>query len=324
MILALGEGWHNNRWRHPGSKRIGLVSDTPPPPGQVFDESTRPAQAQNRLTVRDRTWRHTTPPGAAPSPLAPDPGLPLGRWTTRYRSVVGTIRRAVLIPTGLACALLTACGDTVSMGPEAFDPDRFQIMMVDRPWETIRGIATSTSPSAGIDIRVEFAVDRVRRMAWSKGEVTADGEREIAVEAILIGNRAYLRGETLRESTGWITADRSEDFGPLHVVAMAAADPFGAAHLARRWAAFSVVKCGTARTCFVLRADVAPDDRLLVDTESYLPVGFTSNRARGRTLIEASVAWNADVRVDPPPAAREVGAEAFATAHAALLFDAIP
>ena len=247
-----------------------------------------------------------------------------GRWAARHRFVAGTIRRAVLIPTALACALLTACGDTVGIGPEAFDPDRFQIMMVERPWETIRGVTTSTSPSAGIDMRVEFAVDRVRRMAWSKGEVRSDGEREIAVEAILIENRAYLRGQTLRGSTGWITAERGERFGPLHVVAMAAADPFSTAHLARRWSAFSVVDCGTARTCFVLRADVAPDDRLLVDTDSYLPVGFSSNRARGRTQLEASVEWNANVRVEAPLDAREVSAEAFAAAHAALLFDAIP
>ncbi|MCY4112766.1 MAG: hypothetical protein OXG33_02345 [Chloroflexi bacterium] len=206
-----------------------------------------------------------------------------------------------------------------------FDRSRLHQAIASNPLESLR-LSTEAGllPMVEGDIAVTLEVvpgDDAARMLMSFG---AD-DQEVSLELIVIGDTQYLRGVDLTGIESPWVATRITASAPALVDAIGSGDLVDDIIPGDDQApivAVGVEACGDGRQCFVLTSPEDTSVRLLVDTETYLPV-MSRRPAVGEDLdtdVESLIEWNAEVSISAPADARLVSHDEFALTYASFFF----
>ena len=198
---------------------------------------------------------------------------------------------------------------------EDYDHDRLAQALTGEPPDVIQAEVTERK-AGGVLQRVEFAVRPGTGDLWVSVSFE-NVDDPASMQFLVLGERAYLRGETGEETIDWITGPSA---GGLEIESVAADFTPSASLADAPLMAVAVEACGEVGFCFVLENPDDPSRLLLVDTESYVPVAIRNMPDNGDAAgSQINLIWGGEFDFSPPDGAVEVEADEIGTALFVLL-----
>ena len=218
-------------------------------------------------------------------------------------------------PTATATPIPTSTPTPEPPKVEDYDHDRLaQVLTNDLP-EVILAAVTEEK-AGGVVQRIEFALRPGTGDLWLSVSIE-NADAPASMQFLLLGDRAYLRGGAGEESIDWISGPSASglesdslaaDFTPNESLAEV---PL---------VAVAVEACGEGRFCFVLGNPEEPDQLLLVDTETYVPVAMRRIPLDdGAAGSQVNLTWGGKFDFSPPEDAIEVEGDELGTSLFVLL-----
>ena len=274
-------------------------SPTPEPPTPTAAVTVAPTAPATPTTAPTATSTPTPTPTPSPNPTAtPSPA-----------------------PTPEPTAAVIDASD--------FDRDRLYETLQSNPLESLRFTAEAgllPMVEGAIAVTIELVpADEAMRVLMAFGA----GEQALSLELIVVGATQYLRGaDATGTESPWLASTMSADdqavlldMSELRdlVDELVPADGLGPLD------AVAVEDCRNGRQCFVLANPDVPEARLLVDTETYLPVALRQPLVEPGLdeFVDVLIDWNADVAISAPADARQVLPEELALALAGYFFGTV-
>ena len=277
---------------------------------------------------------------AAPSPT-PEPPTPTAAVTAAPTPTPTTAPTATATPTATPSPTATpAPTPTPSPSPTTtptaaaidasdFDRDRLYETLQSNPLESLRfttegGLLPMVEGAIAVTIELVPA-DEAMRVLMAFGA----GEQALSLELIVVGATQYLRGaDATGTESPWLASTMSADdqavlldMSELRdlVDELVPADGLGPLD------AVAVEDCRDGRQCFVLANPAVPEARLLVDTETYLPVALRQPLVEPGLdeFVDVLIDWNADVAISAPADAQQVLPEELALVLAGFFFGTV-
>lgn len=265
---------------------------------------------------------------AAPSPT-PEPPTPTAAVTVAPTATATPTTSPSPIPTATPSPTPTPEPTAAALDASDFNRERLHEAIANNPPESVR-ITTEAGllPMVDGDIAVTLELvpaDEAVRMLTVLTVLGAD-DQKLSLELIVIGDTQYFRTVDLDGAESPWLASRIGAGEPALIDAPGAGDLLDDMIPDDDQApieAMGVEGCGDGRQCFVLTSPEDTTVRLLVDTETYLPVAFRGAALLGEDLdtdVEVRMEWNAEISISAPEDARQVSSDEFALTLAGFFF----